>query len=153
MAPLTGKRVKNPKKSAIFHHILLKGHEASFEDVTVFLKGNNKFKLHLKESLLIKRDKPELNRNIYSYPLEIFDWLIDFIICILLFTYLLIWFNYPCNFHDILSNVDSRSLLFENASDERRKQKLILFKINTILWKIFSLISWNFLSELDIFTN
>ena len=116
-------------------------------------KNNNKFKLHLKESLLIKRDKPELNRNIYSYPLEIFDWLIDFIICILLFTYLLIWFNYPCNFHDILSNVDSRSLLLENASDERRKQKLILFKINTILWKIFSLISWNFLSELDIFTN
>ena len=39
-------------------------------------KENNKFKLHLKESLLIKRDKPELNRNIYSYPLEIFDWLL-----------------------------------------------------------------------------
>ena len=77
MAPLTGKRVKNPKKSAIFHHILLKGHEASFEDVTVFLKGNNKFKLHLKESLLIKRDKPELNRNIYGYPLELFDRLLS----------------------------------------------------------------------------
>ena len=37
------------------------------------LQRNNKFKLHLKESLLIKRDKPELNRNIYSYPLEPFD--------------------------------------------------------------------------------
>ena len=70
MTPLTGKRIKNPKKSAIFDHIL---HDASFEDFTILLKENNKFKLHLKESLLIKRDKPELNRNICSYPLELFD--------------------------------------------------------------------------------
>ena len=28
MTPLTGKRVKNPKKSAIFDHTLLKGHHA-----------------------------------------------------------------------------------------------------------------------------
>ena len=73
MTPLTGKRVKNPKKSAIFNHILLKGHDASFEDFTILLKENNKFKLHLKESLRIKRDKPELNRNICGYPLEFFD--------------------------------------------------------------------------------
>ena len=73
MTPLTRKRVKNPKKSAIFDHIFLKGHDASSEDFAIFLKENNKFKLHLKESLLIKRDKPELNRNIYSYPLELFD--------------------------------------------------------------------------------
>ena len=55
---LTGKRVKNPKKSAIFNHILLKGHDASIEDFTILLKENKKFKLHLKESLLIKRGKP-----------------------------------------------------------------------------------------------
>ena len=69
MIPLTGKRVKNPKKSAIIDHILLKGHDASL----ILLKVNNKFKLHLKESLLIKRDKPKLNRNINSYPLELSD--------------------------------------------------------------------------------
>ena len=45
---------------------------ASFEDFTILLKENNKFKLHLKESLLIKRDKPELNKNIYSYRLGAF---------------------------------------------------------------------------------
>ena len=76
MTPLTGKRVKNPKKLAIFDHILLKGYDASFEDFTILLKENNKFKLHLKESLLITRDKPELNRNIYSYPSELFDLLL-----------------------------------------------------------------------------
>ena len=73
MTPLTGKQVKNSKKSAVLDHILLKGHDSSFEDFTILLKENNRFQLHLKEPLLIKRDKPELNRNIYSYPLELFD--------------------------------------------------------------------------------
>ena len=71
---LTGKRnPKNPKKSAIIDHILLKEQNASFEDFTILLKESNQFKLHLNESFLIKRGKPELNRNIYSYPLELFD--------------------------------------------------------------------------------
>ena len=73
MTPLTGKRVRNPKKSAIFDHILLNGHDANFEDFTILLKENNRFTLYLRESLLIKCDKPELNRNISSYPLELFD--------------------------------------------------------------------------------
>ena len=73
MTPLTRKRVKNAKKLAVFHHILLNGHDASFEDFTILLKESNRFKLHLKESLLIKRDKPKLNRNVYRYPLEFFD--------------------------------------------------------------------------------
>ena len=71
MTPVTGKLVKNPKKSAVFDHILLKGYDTSFEDLDSL--GNNKLKLHLKESLPIKRDKPKLNRNIYSYQLELFD--------------------------------------------------------------------------------
>ena len=54
-------------------HILLKGHEASFDDFTILSKENNKFKIHLEESLLVKRDKPKLNRNIYSYTFELFD--------------------------------------------------------------------------------
>ena len=60
MTPLTGKQVKNLKKSSIFDHILLKGHDASFKDFANILKENNKFKLQLKESLLMKCDKPEL---------------------------------------------------------------------------------------------
>ena len=38
MTPLAGKRKKNAKKSTIFDHILLKGHDASFEDFTILLK-------------------------------------------------------------------------------------------------------------------
>ena len=77
MTPLTGKQLKNPKKLAIFDHIFLKGHDANFEDFTILFKENNRFELDLKESLLIKRDKPELNRDIYSLPLELYDWLLS----------------------------------------------------------------------------
>ena len=62
MTPLAGKWVKSPKKSAIFDHILLKVNDAIFENLTILLK-EHKFKLHLKEALLIKLEKPELDRN------------------------------------------------------------------------------------------
>ena len=68
---MTQKRVKNPKESAIMDHNLLEGHNATYNDFSILIPENNQFKLHLKESLLIKRDKPELNRNIYTHPLEV----------------------------------------------------------------------------------
>ena len=52
---LAGKKVENPK-SVVIGYILLKSYEASFEQFTILLKESNKFNLHLKESLLIKRD-------------------------------------------------------------------------------------------------
>ena len=70
---LTDKFVKTPKKSAIFDHMLLDGHTPSFDNFSILLKESNAFKLQLKKSLLILRDKPILNRNIYSFPLELFD--------------------------------------------------------------------------------
>ena len=73
ITPLIGKFVKTPKKSAIFDHMLLDGHKVSFDNFSILLKENNAFKLQLKESLLISRDKPILNRNIYSFALELFD--------------------------------------------------------------------------------
>ena len=64
ITPLTGKFVKMPKKSAIFDHMLLDIHKASFDNFSILLKESNPFKLQLKESLLISRDKPILNKNI-----------------------------------------------------------------------------------------
>ena len=48
---LTGKFVKPPKKFAIFDHMLLDGHRASFNNFSILLKESNLFKLQLKESL------------------------------------------------------------------------------------------------------
>ena len=73
ITPLTGKFVKTPKKSAVFDHMLLDGHKASFDNFLIVLKENNAFKLQLKESLLISREKSFLNKNISSIPLELLD--------------------------------------------------------------------------------
>ena len=69
---LTRKKVK-PKGSAVSDHLLLWNHSPSFENFNVLIKENKKFLLELKESLLITRDKPSLNRNIRSAPLYLFD--------------------------------------------------------------------------------
>ena len=69
---LTKKKVK-PKGSAVCDHLLLCNHSPSFENFSVLTKENKKFLLQLKESLLIMRDKPPLNRNIRSAPLYLFD--------------------------------------------------------------------------------
>ena len=68
ITPLTGKFVKTSKKSAIFD-----GHNASFDNSLILLQERNAFKLQLKESLLISRDRPILKKNIYSLLFELFD--------------------------------------------------------------------------------
>ena len=72
ISPLTRKKVK-PKGSAVSDHLLFCNHSPSFENFSVLTKKNEKFLLELKESLLIMRDKPSLNRNIRSAPLYLFD--------------------------------------------------------------------------------
>ena len=69
---LTKKKVK-PKGSAVSDHMLLCNHSPSFETFSVLTKENKKLLLELKESLLIMRDKPSLNKNIISAPLYLFD--------------------------------------------------------------------------------
>ena len=60
ITPLTGKFVKTPKKSAIFDHMLLDGHKASFDNFSILLKESNSFKLQLKESFLTSREQKYL---------------------------------------------------------------------------------------------
>ena len=68
---LTKKKVK-PKRSSAIDHLLLCNHSPSFESLSVLAKENRKRVLELKESLLIMRDKPSLNRSIKSIPLYLF---------------------------------------------------------------------------------
>ena len=53
-------------------HILLEGHNTTYRYFSILISENNQFELHLKESLLIKRDKPDLNGNIYTHDVELF---------------------------------------------------------------------------------
>ena len=72
ISPLTKKKGKS-KGSTVSNYLLLCNHLPSFESFSVLIKENRKFVLELKESLLIMRDKPSLNKNIRSAPLYLFD--------------------------------------------------------------------------------
>ena len=72
ISPLTRKQVK-PKNSSVADHLLFCNHSASYGDFSILTHKNKKFLLALKQSLLIMRDKPSLNRNTTSAPLYLFD--------------------------------------------------------------------------------
>ena len=69
---LTNKRLKNVKQSAISHHVLTCDCNINFNDFTILSKDSNNINLLIKESLLISRDKPILNKTAKSFPLELF---------------------------------------------------------------------------------
>ena len=70
---LTGKRLKNAKESAISDHLLQCDSSITFDDFDILASDSNKFKLLIKESLLIKRGKPVLNKRTELFPLDLFD--------------------------------------------------------------------------------
>ena len=69
---LTEKRVKNVKQSAVSDH-LLQCDYSIFDDFDILASETNNFRLLIKESLLIMRDKPVLNHTTTSFPLKLFD--------------------------------------------------------------------------------
>ena len=73
VSPLTGKKFKPSNSSAICDHLLHCNFLPSFDNFSVLDHENKKYLLEIKESLLIMRDKPSLNRNINSAPLYLFD--------------------------------------------------------------------------------
>ena len=73
LSPLTGNRVAC-KPSAISHHLLLhEDNSSSFNNFSILCCENNTYKLSLRESILIKRYSSELNRNVSSMPLLLFN--------------------------------------------------------------------------------
>ena len=65
--------LKNVKQSAISDHPLQGNCTINFDNFDILAAECNKFKLLLMESLLIKHDKPILNRTIKCFPSELFD--------------------------------------------------------------------------------
>ena len=72
LSALTGKRVNNNKKSAVKDHCLFFNHVGSFEDFSILTYESSPFKLLIKEALLVSRDKPLLNKQVKSIPLQLF---------------------------------------------------------------------------------
>ena len=70
---LTNKRLKNIKQSAASDHVLTCDCNINFNDFNILFKDSNNINLLIKDSLLIARDKPILNKTIKSFPLELFE--------------------------------------------------------------------------------
>ena len=60
----TGKRLKSVKQSAVSDHLLECNCSIEFDLFDSLASNANKFRLLIKESLLIKRDQPQLNKTI-----------------------------------------------------------------------------------------
>ena len=73
ISPLTGKKSTARKTTAVKGHMFFCDHIVSLDDLKILTSSNSEFHLKIKESLLISRDKPELNRNEKSLPLCLFD--------------------------------------------------------------------------------
>ena len=72
VSALTGKKSKAKTTTAIKDHMHLCDHVFSLGDFKILTSINSEFHLKIKESLLIARDKPELNRNEKPLPLYLF---------------------------------------------------------------------------------
>ena len=66
VSPRTGKPVKGTLCTTVRDHMLVCDHKVVHEDFMFIGNESNRYLLELKESLLIKRDKPSLNKNLYT---------------------------------------------------------------------------------------
>ena len=73
VSSLTGKRLKSVKQSARYDHLLKCNYSIVFGHLDILASEANKFRLLIKESLVIKRDHPQLNKTMKSIPLKLFD--------------------------------------------------------------------------------
>ena len=71
---LTGKRLKCVKQSAVSGHLHECNCSIDFDNFDILASDANRFRLRIKESLLIKRHEPQLKKSMKSFPLKLFDW-------------------------------------------------------------------------------
>ena len=71
ISPIIFKKAKLSAESSMHDHLLFCNRDSSFDDLTILAQGTDKFVLRI--VLLIKCDKPRLNKNISSVPLFLFD--------------------------------------------------------------------------------
>ena len=70
---LTGKRLKSVKQSVVSDYLLECNCSIDFDHFHILASDASKFRLLFKESLLIKRDQPQLSKTIKPFPLKLFN--------------------------------------------------------------------------------
>ena len=69
ISSLKFRKFKISKESAIRDHLLNCNDTLSIDEFNIMLYGHQKYNLEIKESLLIERERPILNKNISSAKL------------------------------------------------------------------------------------
>ena len=67
------KCLKCVKQSAVSDHLIECNCLIDLDHFDILAFDANKFRLLIKKTLLIKRDQPQLNGTIKSFPLKLFD--------------------------------------------------------------------------------
>ena len=70
---MTFRKVKSSRESAIRDHLLNCNNIPYFDEFNILAYEHHKYILEIKESLLIKRDRPVLNKNTSSAKLFLLD--------------------------------------------------------------------------------
>ena len=70
---LTGKGLKSLKQSAVSDHLFECNCSTDIDHFDILASDTKKFRLLIKESLLIKCGQPQLNKTIKSFLLKLFD--------------------------------------------------------------------------------
>ena len=70
--PKIGKPVKGTLSTPVRDYMLVGDHKVVHKDFKFLGKESNRYLLKLKKSLFIKRDKPSLNKNLFSQELLLF---------------------------------------------------------------------------------
>ena len=73
ISPLTFRKVKPSKETAIRDHLLNCNNIPSFDEFTTLAHGHHQYILQIKESLLIKRYRPVIYKNISSAKVFLFN--------------------------------------------------------------------------------
>ena len=73
VSPLTEEKFKSKKCAAVKDHMLFCDHIVSIDDFKILATSYSDFHAKVKESILISRDEPILNKNGTSLPLYLFD--------------------------------------------------------------------------------
>ena len=72
MSVSTGKKISNNKKSVLKGHCFLSSYMSSFHDFILLNHESYEFKLLIKKSLLVTKNKPLSNKQVESLKLELF---------------------------------------------------------------------------------
>ena len=70
---LTGKHLKTVKQSSVFVYLLECSFLIDFDHFDILASDQNKLRIFVKESLLIKRDQPQSNKTIESFLLKLVE--------------------------------------------------------------------------------